>query len=582
MHRLLTTALRAATTSLALASAADASADVLLYSSDLRWSAVIHDTGGGAGECAALYDNSQPDGLQSCVTQTRHYVRLASSLQFAGALTERMEDRFRLLSFTSTQGAYAATLAATDGSGVLATIHGEMVPGDGGGLRVSLSFADATPSGQLLLSTVVKPFVYVNMNVDGQMTNNVGDWSGDHYHQAANNTGTGNVRWFLARSPVAHASNHDSFMQSTLDGGVAELNNVSYTGPGDINTAVSFGQAALAAGTLHTVAYAVGDEGIAIPASFGSAPQVGAIGLSSVDGRWGATVRTGLGAADFGTAGQIASVLDFDQPVGTSSFLSGTNYYVAAGSSGLPQGKRVSETFARLDFFTPSASPRMFAALLRSMDEPGLVAIIEGKMLGGPSGGLLVKIQYAELGDETLSVTPLVYADLDVDGSTQNVGGEQATHFWQRGAAPRSTNERWFRDDTMSSYQSGSPFGLSLSLDLGATALSSLSEQGPANIASAFAHPPRLVTASDPYVIAFALGNVGISVPASFCEPTQASACPADFDGDGFVGAADLAVLLGSWGPVLPGSPADLNGNATVDAADLALLLGAWGACDDV
>jgi hypothetical protein len=25
--------------------------------------------------------------------------------------------------------------------------------------------------------------------------------------------------------------------------------------------------------------------------------------------------------------------------------------------------------------------------------------------------------------------------------------------------------------------------------------------------------------------------------------------CPADFDGDGDVDAADLAVLLGSWGP---------------------------------
>ncbi len=46
-----------------------------------------------------------------------------------------------------------------------------------------------------------------------------------------------------------------------------------------------------------------------------------------------------------------------------------------------------------------------------------------------------------------------------------------------------------------------------------------------------------------------------------------------DFDGDGAVGAADLAFLLGAWGT----HEADLNGDATTDATDLALLLGAWG-----
>lgn len=54
--------------------------------------------------------------------------------------------------------------------------------------------------------------------------------------------------------------------------------------------------------------------------------------------------------------------------------------------------------------------------------------------------------------------------------------------------------------------------------------------------------------------------------------------CPADLDGDGAVGAADLAQLLGAWGPN-PGHPADLNGDGVVDAADLAQLLGAWGPC---
>jgi hypothetical protein len=48
-----------------------------------------------------------------------------------------------------------------------------------------------------------------------------------------------------------------------------------------------------------------------------------------------------------------------------------------------------------------------------------------------------------------------------------------------------------------------------------------------------------------------------------------------DLDGDGQVNAADLAILLGAWGPA-KGNPADLNNDGTVDATDLAVLLGAW------
>ncbi len=54
--------------------------------------------------------------------------------------------------------------------------------------------------------------------------------------------------------------------------------------------------------------------------------------------------------------------------------------------------------------------------------------------------------------------------------------------------------------------------------------------------------------------------------------------CPADLDGDGEVGADDLAELLGSWGPC-EGCPADLDGDSVVGAFDLALLLGIWGPC---
>ncbi len=54
--------------------------------------------------------------------------------------------------------------------------------------------------------------------------------------------------------------------------------------------------------------------------------------------------------------------------------------------------------------------------------------------------------------------------------------------------------------------------------------------------------------------------------------------CAGDLDGDGVVGASDLAALLGAWGSGA-GAPADLDGNGVVGAGDLAALLGAWGAC---
>ena len=52
-----------------------------------------------------------------------------------------------------------------------------------------------------------------------------------------------------------------------------------------------------------------------------------------------------------------------------------------------------------------------------------------------------------------------------------------------------------------------------------------------------------------------------------------------DLDGDGDVDAADLAILLGNWGPCgdCEDCPADLDGDCTVGAADLAILLGNWG-----
>jgi hypothetical protein len=50
---------------------------------------------------------------------------------------------------------------------------------------------------------------------------------------------------------------------------------------------------------------------------------------------------------------------------------------------------------------------------------------------------------------------------------------------------------------------------------------------------------------------------------------------PYDLDGDGAVGAGDIATLLNAWGTAGPG---DFNANGVVDAPDLSVLLANWTA----
>ncbi len=64
-----------------------------------------------------------------------------------------------------------------------------------------------------------------------------------------------------------------------------------------------------------------------------------------------------------------------------------------------------------------------------------------------------------------------------------------------------------------------------------------------------------------------------------FIQQNCSEPCPADLDGDSTVGASDLAILLGAWGPN-PGHPADFNGDGVIEAFDLAVLLGSWGLCE--
>lgn len=96
----------------------------------------------------------------------------------------------------------------------------------------------------------------------------------------------------------------------------------------------------------------------------------------------------------------------------------------------------------------------------------------------------------------------------------------------------------------------------------------------------ALAHPTQgMYSATD-----FATGEWSPAffgpVPAIIVEGTFGGGpgVPGDLNGDGVVGAADLAILLASWGacPAEGDCPADLNGDGTVGAADLAILLASW------
>lgn len=62
----------------------------------------------------------------------------------------------------------------------------------------------------------------------------------------------------------------------------------------------------------------------------------------------------------------------------------------------------------------------------------------------------------------------------------------------------------------------------------------------------------------------------------AFSITAGAGGCLGDLDGDGAVGAPDLARILSNWGGAGEG---DLDDDGVVGAADLAVLLGSWGDC---
>ena len=71
-------------------------------------------------------------------------------------------------------------------------------------------------------------------------------------------------------------------------------------------------------------------------------------------------------------------------------------------------------------------------------------------------------------------------------------------------------------------------------------------------------------------------GGVGELIADGMSSVCSEDILAGDITGDGIVNAADLGLILSSWGPCPPSCTGDLNGDGTVNAADLGLLLANW------
>lgn len=72
----------------------------------------------------------------------------------------------------------------------------------------------------------------------------------------------------------------------------------------------------------------------------------------------------------------------------------------------------------------------------------------------------------------------------------------------------------------------------------------------------------------------FGFTHFSVSVDNISIEPLEVPIV-GDLNGDGHVDGADLAELLGAWGPC-PACEADFDGSGVVDGADITTLLGQW------
>ncbi|MSR42369.1 MAG: hypothetical protein EXS10_10810 [Phycisphaerales bacterium] len=109
-------------------------------------------------------------------------------------------------------------------------------------------------------------------------------------------------------------------------------------------------------------------------------------------------------------------------------------------------------------------------------------------------------------------------------------------------------------------------------VDLNAYAL----ERGVTIPAKVFLSMPLAISADGNTITGTAFGPFGSS-PFVLHLGSKTPQCPADVNGDGTVGAQDLASVLSFWETTEPSN--DINGDGIVNAQDMAMILNAWGDC---
>jgi hypothetical protein len=559
----------------AAASTTLAHADATVSSPDGRWVATIKDSGGGAGQVTSMKDTSLIAAEQSFVANTVHFVRLGSPLVFDTIETERMENLFTCVRFVAEADNFTAVLVAQNLSGTVAMVNGEMASGPQGGLRVAITFMDAAPTGAGILQTLVKPFVYANLNVDGQMSGNVGAWSpgspNGHFWQRRNGSASNSERWFVGANIDGVQTMNDSLMLNYLDNGAISLMNQAMTGPADLNSAVSWAEENIN-DQAYSVAFGLGNAGLFVSSSFG---QVAASDLyiKSADNRWRAKVTNTITSA-----GQFLEVLDQSQTAPADQVAGVASCHGFVGAPNSQSLYYLGSVFDRLHTWIPGSSRRV-TEINMVPNQPGVVAIFDGLMVSGEAGGAVGCMTWVDTAGQHPTVTPILYADMDVDGTAYNQGGFESDHFWMTAPASGSGNVRWVRTTSPESWmmsQLGVTFGEMLVND----SLPNTAEPGITDLEWAIRYQSHQLQTYQPYVYGFAIGNPNIEIPSSFCQPTFSFPCPGDMNNDGMVDAADLSILLGNWGPWQPTSPdTDFNNDNMTDAADLGVLLGGWGEC---
>jgi hypothetical protein len=575
MHRLTASSTVLAASLLAAASTSLVAADVTVSSPDGRWVATIEDIGGGAGQVTSMKDMSLRANEQSFVANTVHFVRVGTNLSYPISETQRMENLFTCVRFFAEGDNFTAVLAANNLSGTVAMVNGEMVSGPQGGLRVAISFMDAAPAATQLLQTTLKPFVYANMNVDGGMSSNIGNWVGGapngHFWQKRNGSVSNSERWFVGAGVDGVQAMSDSFMLSYLDDGATSLSNQVLTGPADLNCAMSW-PAATIDQQSYTVEYGLGNVNLFVSPDFGTVP-VDNLFIRSGDTRWLSQV-----AYSSGVTASLKGLVDQINPAGFPHVAFEQSPYAFVGTASTPNASYLPNTVTLLQHWIPGSSRRSTQIHIHP-SHPGLVYLFDAMMLDGEAGGAAVSMTWVDTAGQHPFVTPVLYADMDVDNVLQNVGGFENDHFWMTAPSTGSGNVRWIRPTFYDSYMMGS-LGAVTSLFLNNTSLPNTTTDAIADLEWAVRYPGMQLQTNVPFVYGYVIGNPNVTMPATFCQPTFDFPCPADLTGDGVVDAADLSILLGNWGPWQPTSPdTDFNDDSMTDAADLSILLGGWGSC---